>query len=523
MKRQNWQVAVFIAFFFIGLTSFWIFKNNLPPPWDQASYLEGSVFLYQSLTDHGLINFLVDSTIVLGSKAPLITMLPIPLYLLFGTSYHVALVVNLIFMVIFYIFFYKLVSLVFDKKTALASSAIISTMPLFYGLARYFYVEFGLMTMVVVWMYLILKTKNLTNTKYLFFLGIVSGLGMLMKFHFFIFVTGPLLVIVYQSWKKIGSKLVNYKRIAVFIIPALTIATPWYARNILTVLWHAKKAANPEVLGSLYYGWSLSLSNIYLSALDFINFVVSPYWLMVLLALTTIFVYRRKRARINYFFLSWFIFPFLLFYLGPNKDYRLMLPLLPPLSILTAWLFTKVLGKRSYFLLMMAMVVPLEVYLNTTILNAKIFASKISLGPFIFADLQIGEYIKVPKVENWPVDTILEYIAKHDSRIKKVVLASEDEAININTLRYFSLLNHLPLNIKSGSYFSKNASYQTVEKTIEGGDYLVMKLGGREGPADLNRFKYSILEIVEKSKWKKIPNDIRLPDQGRIMIWQKNF
>lgn len=521
MKGQYWIFAAIIAFFFTVSSSFWIVDNNLPPPWDQASYLEGSIFLYQSLTDRGPYSFLVDSTIVLGSKAPLITILPIPLYLLFGTSHHIALIINLIFMIIFYIFFYKLVSLVFDKKTAILSSVIISTMPLFYGLARYFYVEFGLMTLVVILMYLILKTKNLTDTKYLFFLGIISGLGMLMKFHFLMFILGLLLVVIWQSWRKIGPKLFNLKNIVVFLLPPLAIAAPWYLRNILTLLWKAKRATNPELLGNLYYGPPLSSNNIYLSALDFINFVISPYWLCALFILTTLFVYQRRKAKFNYFLLSWFMLPFLVLYLGPNKDYRLMLPLLPPVAILIAWLFVKIAGKKLYLLLVAAMAFPLAVFLNTSLFNAKIIRGKISVGPIIFADLKIGEYVQVPKDEIWPIEEILEFIAKRNgSNVKKVVLASEDEIFNINTLRYFSLLRKLPLVVKSGSYFPKNTDLETIRETINDSDYLVMKLGGIEGPYYLNRFKYSILEEIGKSKWRKIPNDIKLPDGGRILIFK---
>lgn len=523
MRGQYGLVAVFIALFSIGSASFWIFKNNLPPPWDQASYLEGSVYLYQSLTDKGLASFLIDTTIVLGSKAPLITILPVPLYLLFGSSYHTALMVNLIFMVIFYIFFYKLVTLIFDYKVALTSTVIVSTMPLFYGLARYFFVEFGLMTIVVIWMYLILKTKNLSNTKYLFLLGVISGLGMLMKFHFLMFVTGPLLIILWQSWEKIGSKLINFRNIAIFCVPALAIAAPWYFRNILTVLWKAKRATNPELLGNLYYGPPLSSGNIYLSGIDFINFVISPYWLCVLFILTAIFVYKRKRFKFNYFLPSWFILPFLVLYLGPNKDYRLMLPLLPPVAILIAWLLGQIAGKKQYLFLVVAMVFPLAIFLNTSFFNAKIIRNKISVGPLIFADLKIGEYVQVPRDEIWPVDKILEFIAARDgSNIKKVVLASENETININTFRYFSLLKKLPLDVKSGSYFPINTDYATIQRTVDDGDYLIMKLGGREGPYDLNRFNNLILERIDVSKWHKISNDNVLPDTGTIMIWQKS-
>ena len=125
---------------------------------------------------------------MLNTKAPLIAVLPLPFYLVFGSTPLIALFVNLALTLIFYFFFFKLMTLSGNSKSvAFFATIIISTMPLFYGLARYFFVEFGLMTMVVIWLYLLLKTSGLKSERYLVALGVVSGLGMLMKFHFYLY------------------------------------------------------------------------------------------------------------------------------------------------------------------------------------------------------------------------------------------------------------------------------------------------------------------------------------------------
>ena len=522
MSSRNYLfLAVWVAFI-IGTTSFWIFKNNLPPSWDQANYLEASEELRQSLVDHGFFNFINATTKILPAKAPLIAILPVPLYIIIGSSPHVALILNLIFIAIFYIFFYKLVAEIFDTKLAVASAIPISTMPLFYGLARYFYVEFGLMTLVVIWMYLVLKTKNLTDKNTLFLLGIISGLGIMMKLHFLIFVAGPAFVIFYESWKKMKRKLFDYKKVLILIIPALAISLPWYARNILTVLWKAKRSADPKLLGDLYYGSPLSIINLYGSALDFINYVVSSYWTLVLLILFVVFVHKGKKIKINYFLISWFIIPFIVFYLGPNKDYRLMLPILPTVGILIAWFIQQIFPKKYLLLLAILSVLPTLIYLNTGLFGAKFITNKISFGPLIFADKMIGGYVQAPRNESWPIVNLLKFLTTYASLPQKtVVLASEDEAFNINGLRYYATLNKLPLDIKSASYFQKETSYQVIQTTINQGDYLVIKIGGKPGPADLNRFNSLILQNLDQKIWQELPNNIDLPDGGKIKIWQK--
>ncbi|KKT73018.1 MAG: 4-amino-4-deoxy-L-arabinose transferase and related glycosyltransferases of PMT family-like protein [Microgenomates group bacterium GW2011_GWA2_44_7] len=483
MSSRNHLFLAVWAVFIIGTTTFWIFKNNLPPSWDEANYLEASEELRQSLVDHGFFNFINATTKILPAKAPLIAILPVPLYIIIGSSPHVALILNLIFIVIFYIFFYKLVAEIFDTKLAVASAIPISTMPLFYGLARYFYVEFGLMTLVVIWMYLVLKTKNLTDKNTLFLLGIISGLGIMMKLHFLIFVAGPALVIFYESWRKIKRKLFDYKKVLIFIIPALAISLPWYARNILTVLWKAKRSTDPELLGDLYYGSPLSIINLYGSALDFINYVVSSYWTMVLLILFVVFVHTRKKIKI---------------------------------------ICSNIKAKIGIFSALAFLIASTLIYLNTGLFGAKFITNKISFGPLIFTNKMMGGYVQAPRNESWPIVNLLKFLTTYTSLPQKtVILASEDEAFNINGLKYYATLNKLPLDIKSASYFQKETSYQVIQTTINQGDYLVMKIGGKPGPADLNRFNSLILQNLDQKIWQELTNNIDLPDGSKIKIWQK--
>lgn len=524
-KKDFFNLFLFAWTGFIVLTTcFWIFRNSFPVSWDQAQYLEASEILHQTLADNGPIAFIVKTSTILPTKAPLIAMLPVSLYFLFWSSVEVALIVNLIFLTLFFIFFFELVRLLFDKTVAITSLIIISTMPLFYGLTHYFLVEFGLMTIVVIWMFVLLKTQYLTDRKYLFLLGLITGFGFLMKLHFLIFIIGPAILILYESWRKIGNKILSYKNILLFALPAFAVALPWYSRNILTLLWKAKRSVNPELLGDLYYGSAFSVKNLYLSGVDFINYVISPFWSLTLTFFGVIFICKRMKVRLNYFLVSWFLIPFVIFYFGPNKDYRLMLPLLPPVSILIAWLMRSIFSKKYFFVVAFLLIFPLLVYLNTTALNAKLFQKEISFGPLRVVDAAIG-YVGVPRKELFPIQELLKFIAQLEpsAKQKNVVLASEDEAFNINGLQYYATLNRLPIKVTTASYFSKGTSYNTIQDTIDKGDYLIMKVGGNAGPSDLNRFNHLILQNLDYAKWYEVSNSFSLPDGGNIKIWRKNL
>ena len=509
---------------FCAFTLIWIFKNTVPPSWDQAHYLGASAYLENILRSQGILSFFFETTKILGTKAPLLPILTVPLYIIFGSSAQIALLVNILFFVIFVFFFFNLARGFVDEKTSMASLLIISTMPLFYGLMRYYLVEFGLMAFVVIFLYLLLRSKLLISKKYLFWLGVVFGLGMMMKFHFFVFIAGPVSFVIYSSWKKIGIRLFNLKNLLVFTLPALAIALPWYGRNILTVLWKAKRATNPELLGALYYGPPFSIKNLYLGGLDFINWVVSGYWfLVIVMILPLIYLFKSKRVHVNYFLLSWFLVPFIIFYFGPNKDYRLMLPLLPPIAILIAWFIQQFFRKRQLVSLLIFMIFPTIVYLNTTVFSAQLIPQRISLGPIVFADNKTGPYVQLPRNEYWPVVEVLKYIAEYslDDKTKKLILASEDEAFNINGLQYYATRYKLPIKIQSASYFQKGTTYETIQAAIDQGDYLIMKVGGMTGPIGLNRYNDLILKNLNFQIWEEIPNSFILPDGGILKIWRK--
>ena len=69
--------------------------DRTPPPWDEAWYLSGSLRMYDALTDGGVASYAREFFGVLGNKAPLITALPAPVYLLFGRHSRYAPLTNL--------------------------------------------------------------------------------------------------------------------------------------------------------------------------------------------------------------------------------------------------------------------------------------------------------------------------------------------------------------------------------------------------------------------------------------------
>lgn len=506
------------GFTFILITVLWIKDDNLPPSWDQAHYLYASEILHRTLTEKGFFSFLINTTTILGTKAPLISILPVPLYLIFGSGYNTALLVNIVFAIVFFVFFFKLVDMFYKRTTAMLAVIVISTMPLFYGLIRYYFVEFGLTALVVLWLYFLKKWDLFRKDKYVLFLGTVFAFGMLLKFHFPLFVIGPIITVLYANKKRAFKSFFKVKNFILFLFPILLIAAPWYIRNIQTVLWKARRATDPELLGDLYYGSAFSLNNFYKSSLDFINFVISPYWFIVITTGLVVYLAKRKDYKFNFFFVSWFIFPFIIFFLGPNKDYRLMLPLIPPIAILVSRFIDLHMNIVQKSIIVLPAVL---IFINITIFNLSFFKKQLMLGQLIFSDEEVGEYVKLPQNSKWPITDILSEINKDSKSSAVIVLTAEDATLNINNLQYFSYLEKYPFTITSAAYLPKNTSLMRFTEIVNNSDYLILKEGGNVAPSDLNRFAIFTNNITESRKWNRLTSTISLPDGGKVAIWKK--
>ena len=120
LNKKKYEIILSgIVLFFVSANLFW-FRNDIAPPmWDQSHYLLTSEQLYHTLTSKGVFSFFTAYMNAMDTKAPLITVLPIPFFLIFGDAYSSALYVNLLFIIVGSVYLYKFVSLVSRKESAI--------------------------------------------------------------------------------------------------------------------------------------------------------------------------------------------------------------------------------------------------------------------------------------------------------------------------------------------------------------------------------------------------------------------
>ena len=142
--RTPYLCLALVSLFFLVTTGLWVSLDRSPGAWDDAWYLTNSLTLYDTLVDRGFIAYWKKFLGTLQFKAPLIAVLPTPLYRLFGRSSHVAYGVNLAFMVVLFGSVFRFARRYGSTRSGLVAVCVTATMPLLYGLSRQYLVEYGL-------------------------------------------------------------------------------------------------------------------------------------------------------------------------------------------------------------------------------------------------------------------------------------------------------------------------------------------------------------------------------------------
>jgi 4-amino-4-deoxy-L-arabinose transferase-like glycosyltransferase len=305
MKR----VALSLCALSLAGTAWHLAVNLTPPAFDDAWYLEISFRLYHSLSN-GLSSFVSEYLSAFRTKAPLLAVLPLPIYFAAGVSESAAVWVNLPLMGLLLWSCARLGRNLHDQNAGWAAAAACSLTPLVYGMSRVFYVE-TLLTALVVLTMVLLTEAGTWGSRRAAALGVLLGLGLLAKVTFPAYVAGPL-------WLKRRELRPWLPRILIFLLP---VAGTWYAVNAPYAFGFALSAG----FGSLARSYTGPLS-AYAQSLG--HDALS--WPFLAAAAVLLAADRRPPHRL---LLAWAAPPALLLLLGVNREIRYWEPLLPALAV----------------------------------------------------------------------------------------------------------------------------------------------------------------------------------------------
>lgn len=546
--------------FFISVTIIHENLNKVPAQWDEAMYIGQSEIVYKALQGndaytriyYGIVNngpgftARVLSNMMGGYHAPLILLTPMLGYVLLGTGTPAITVTFALLIFIFALVVYYYVAKFLNPWAAFLAVVFTSTMPLTVGLSRMLMVEYGLMILVCLWVFLQKDSNHFAHSRFILPLGTILGLGMLMKVSFPIYIIGPILfgfistVSRSENWLK---NTIRYIRNALGILcVGLVVMGGWYFPNLQTVINFGLNAGFGEASKFYSSGNPFNLSVLTDYWLGFINSAISFYYFALLLVLVSItiiinLVKGKSKHQVETqptigknlgLFLIWFLIPFLILSFSSNKDIRFVLPALPAMGILIAWLVTTIVKPNKWTLVVYALVIlfPCGLFTLTTLPVRP--ATTLNAGPFLIASSNI-RYASQPLSQNWKLEKIMNTInedaRKHHLRfnMRQPLLVASIPSLqyfNSNNLLYTAVHNDLAFQVVSPSRPNTPQESEAQIKLMKSVDYIITKTG-EMGPSFVINEEITPMLLDGKLPF-SVVSRFRLPDNSNVIIFRNN-
>lgn len=306
----------------LAASAWHIARNAAPPAWDDAWYLELSFRLWTALRQ-GPLEFAAAYVDAFKVKAPLISLVPLPLYALFGPGERTAVWANL-----------PLAALgawawgraaqewwggqAHRREIGALAGALATLLPFSYGLSRIFLTETLVAALLGLWAWRCAAARR-DDGREAWRLGLVLGLGLLAKSTF------PLLAAGF-AWPA-RARLRPHARRGLLV--AAAVAATWYAANLPYVAGFAWSAGFGAIAGD-YTGGASGVEARMLWANSLLRNGLS--WPLALAAAAVLALARPRDLTPA----LWGLAPLLVYAAGVNREPRLAAPLLPVVAAIAA-------------------------------------------------------------------------------------------------------------------------------------------------------------------------------------------
>jgi hypothetical protein len=231
------------------------------------------------------------------------------------------LVTNSLFLLILIISMYRIGSILYNKNIGLLSALFTSIFPLVFGQSRNAMLDFPLMAMISLSIYLLLRTNGFCSILYSIFVGVSLGLSQLTKESAIIFIFAPLIYYFLKSYAAVKKK----KVILNFMITILVFT----AVSAILYLRPSNQHIFKTYFCKIYY---IRNNPDFLYYFKAFKEIIGPYILVLSLPLLlSYFANFKKREKLLFF---WFFVPIILFTVSPNRSFRFILPVFPAFSLI---------------------------------------------------------------------------------------------------------------------------------------------------------------------------------------------
>ncbi len=504
----------------VALILAWGAAEKGPSHWDDSWYLAGAVRLFDRFANEGLAGYWNGFRYALGDKAPLITVLPFPFFCLIGRSVFVAYLVNSVACLALAAALYRFCRRFFEPRVALLALLFALTSPLLAGLSRLYLPEYWLTALVMLSCLALAEWEQTGRDRWLLWLGVFCGLGLLMKITFPLFAGPVVAVILWRAHSKRPGRLLL--DVALIAVPAVLLGGPWY--------WHNWQAVTHRSFEESYFApvHPVERPSLMILAADYVWIHLNHSWtgIHALAGLAGLIAWASTK-RDNFlrgamvYVVPWVI-TLPVFAVSDNRDLRLIAPMFPAFAIVTAALFDRLLERAGRARGALIAATADGAVLVTLGNSLEFFGSRtLRLGPWQVFSYAQG-YSFAPNPQHWPLADVLERIA-HRERLgpgsKLIVgLGADTWSFNTNNLDLEAALLKYPFEFHTTAY---TASTEQIRRIMSSTQYFLFKQGGTQQPLDRFRSGSRTLDFLTKGPlFREVPPGVETPDGGRIQIFE---
>ncbi len=316
----------------------WLVKDQEPLIWDQFSYYEISL-LYSKDLFKSEINIDYPLGHVENYKPPLIPFLSAVLYQVFWTSQDIAKIPNLFFFAI--LLFALTASEVSIKKgwnAGIYSPFLLLLIPTIIKENLQYWPDFAAIAFAALGFLLLLKFEYFGTYKTSMLLGIIIGLGQLVRVNFFISLIGPSIFLYFCRFRNRGLSEVIFGAILLSLITTI-ICGPWYLLNFKSIfaLYSSSMFGEVGIEAMGMNGGFFTNLEVYLNLI-----FGSLKWLVILFLISAAIIWRSrkildKNEKSEIIALGLFFIIPIIFYSGLiNIQLRYVYPVYIPIVIISS-------------------------------------------------------------------------------------------------------------------------------------------------------------------------------------------
>lgn len=483
LKKEHW-LLILMSLFLTITHIWWVLSDSRPPSWDASVHLN-LASTYWHIFKHFNLNSFKEIIAVSSYYPPLYHLTILPSFAIGGISLHSALFSNLFYLIILLWSTYGIGRILYNKSVGILAALLVAVYPFLIYMSRTLVIDLSLTTMVTLGFYLYLRSRDFSDRKFSLLFGLVSGLGLLMKWTYAFFLLGPIL---YGLWRR-------KKNCFISAIVALVVAFPWYSYNLIKFIRYSIRFSgigasegDPSIftMKSIgYYGQNLLLQ-------------IQPVFLILFLVGLIVYMVTWKRQ--NKLLFWWMVLPYLILTLISNKDERYTLPILSAVAIISCfWLF------NLKNMVMRRVLVTLIVIFG--------------IGQFMLSSFSRHKnyYCQPPDSSNWRQKEVIDLIAENKFPGKNFVSVSvvaNHSYWHSESLEFYASAHNLPIFFKG---YSKNLG--------QFADYVITKTGDFGPPFSLGAMPEARDEILNHGsdfhKNFKLFATYILPDNSDLLVFKR--